>query len=70
MTSQLAGGHAKPIDWLSHLVIRHARELHVRQDEISFSELESAFHEQREDFMCGESGFPESNVARRDRGGS
>jgi hypothetical protein len=57
ITSQLAGGHAKPIEWLSNLVIRHARELHVRQDEISFVELESSFQEQRERFMTTNPGF-------------
>ncbi len=57
MASQLAGGHAKPIEWLSNLVIRHARELHVRQDEISFAELESSFQEQREQFMRANPGF-------------
>jgi len=48
IASQLAGGHSKPIDWLSRLVIRHASELQLRPDEISFSELESDFQEQRE----------------------
>jgi hypothetical protein len=57
ITSQLAGGNPKPIDWLSNLVIRHARELHVRQDEISFTELESSFQEQRERFMTANAGF-------------
>ncbi len=57
IASQLAGGHAKPIDWLSRLVIRHARELQLRQDEIAFSELESAFHEQRERFIAANPGF-------------
>ncbi len=57
IASQLAGGHAKPIEWLSNLVIRHARELHVRQDEISFAELESSFQEQREQFMRANPGF-------------
>lgn len=51
MTSQLTGGHNRPIEWLSRLVIRIARELQVRQEEISFSELESTFLEQREHFM-------------------
>jgi hypothetical protein len=57
MASQLGGGHAQPIDWLSHLVIRHARELQVRQEEISFSELESAFQEQRERFIAANPEF-------------
>lgn len=57
ITSQLAGGHAKPIEWLSNLVIRHARELHARHDEISFAELESSFQEQRERFMTTNPGF-------------
>jgi hypothetical protein len=57
MASQLEGDHAKPIDWLSHLVIRHARELQVRQEEITFSELESAFQEQRERFIVANPEF-------------
>ena len=57
MAAQLAGGHAKPIDWLANLVIRHARELHARQDEMSFAELETAFQEQREHFMTVNPGF-------------
>jgi len=57
IASQLGGSHPKPIDWLSRLVIRHARELQLRQDEISFSELESAFHEQRERSMAANPGF-------------
>jgi hypothetical protein len=57
IASQLGGGHAKPIEWLSRLVIRHARELQLRQDEISFSELESAFQEQRERFIAANPEF-------------
>jgi hypothetical protein len=57
IVSQLGGGHAQPIDWLSRLVIRHARELQVRQEEISFSELESSFLEQRERFVAANPGF-------------
>lgn len=48
IASQLADGNAKPIDWLSHLVLRHARELQLRQESISFAELESSFQKQRE----------------------
>ncbi len=57
IASQLAGGHAKPIDWLSRLVIHHARELQTRQEEISFFELESAFQEQREHFIAANPSF-------------
>lgn len=57
ITSQLASGHSKPIDWLSHLVIRHARELQLRQEEISFSELEVAFLQQREQFITANPDF-------------
>ena len=57
ITSQLAGGHDKPIDWLSHLVIRQARELQLRQEEISFSELEATFLGQREQFIAANPGF-------------
>jgi hypothetical protein len=62
--TQLAGGHSKPIDWLSNLVIRLARELHVRRDEISFAELESAFQEQREEFMTANPGFRKAASAQ------
>jgi len=57
IASQLAGGHAKPIDWLSRLVIRHARELQLRQEELCFTELESSFYEQRERFIAATPGF-------------
>ncbi len=57
IASQLGGGNAKPIEWLSRLVIRFARELQVRQEEISFSELESGFQEQRERFITANPKF-------------
>jgi hypothetical protein len=57
IASQLQGGHARPIDWLSHLVIRQARELQLRREEISFAEMELAFQEQREEFMAANPGF-------------
>ena len=57
LATQLAGGHDKPIDWLTHLVIRHARELQLRHEEISFSELESSFQRQRERFVAENPGF-------------
>ncbi|MGB9446928.1 MAG: hypothetical protein WBR26_18145 [Candidatus Acidiferrum sp.] len=51
IATQLAEGNDKPIDWLSHFVIRHARDLQIRNEEISFSELNSLFQEQREQFI-------------------
>ncbi len=57
IATQLREGHDKPIDWLSHLVIRLARELQLRPDEIFFSELESSFQEQRERFIAANPGF-------------
>jgi hypothetical protein len=57
LTRQLTGGHDKPLDWLSHFVIRHARELQLRHEEISFSELESSFQKQRERFIAENPGF-------------
>ncbi len=59
--SQLAGGHAKPIEWLSRLIIRHARELQLTQEEVCFSELESVFQQQREAYIAANPGF--RNVA-------
>jgi len=57
IASQLANDSAKPIDWLSNFVIRQARELHVRQEEISFAELESSFQEQREQQMTANAAY-------------
>ncbi len=68
ITSQLASGHSKPIDWLSHLVIRHARELQLRQEEISFSELEVAFPTARA-VHYRESGLQDWNNTCRNRSG-
>ena len=61
IASQLAAGHSEPIDWLSHLVIRHARELQLRPEEISFAELESGFQEQRERFISANPNFRPAN---------
>jgi hypothetical protein len=57
MAEQFADNSTKPIDWLSRLVIRHARELQVGQQEITFSELDSLFQEQRERFITANPGF-------------
>jgi hypothetical protein len=57
IAEQLAKGNDKPIDWLSHFVIRRARDLQLRPEEASFSELESLFLEQREKFIATNPGF-------------
>jgi|HubBroStandDraft_6_1064221.scaffolds.fasta_scaffold41919_3 hypothetical protein len=55
--SHLAGEPPPAIEWLSHLVIRSARELQLRQEEISFTDLDLWFHEQRERFILSNPNF-------------
>jgi hypothetical protein len=61
IASQLAVGNSKPVDWLTHLVMRHARELQLRPEEISFAELESGFLAQRERFIAANPTFRQAN---------
>lgn len=57
IVSQLAGGSAGPIDWLSGLVIQLAREVRQREGDISFSQLDEIFQEQRERFIATNPNF-------------
>ena len=69
IASQLGGGHAKAIDWLSRLVIRYARELQLRQHEISFSELEVRLSRTARALHSGKSTVSDGNITGRSRGG-
>jgi hypothetical protein len=57
IASQLADNHDKPIDWLSRLVINHARDLQLRDEDISFGQLQDTFLEQRERFIASNPDF-------------
>lgn len=57
IASQLARGDIRPIDWLSGQVIKLAREVQQRDEDISFTQLEDIFHEQRERFITANPKF-------------
>jgi hypothetical protein len=65
--SQLVGGHSRPIDWLSALILKLARDVQQREEDISFSHLNKLFHEQRELFMAANPNFRKPEDIELDR---
>ena len=51
ITQELSAGNDHPVEWLSRYVLQLARQQHVTEEDISFSELEKRYHEQREAFI-------------------
>jgi len=70
IASQLAIGGTEPIEWLSNLVIQLSREQRSDEADITFTELEEAFHLQREQYIATDPNFRQDISAegvRRDQ---